>query len=481
MLLSATSFSLGWLGGSLCMAEIVNHSAANEPSSAPSLERQITAQPYGHIVTNTAAWSPDSRWIVYDVRSDPAGAVFDGGRIEQVNVQTGEVEVLYQSANGAYCGVATHSPVDDEVVFIHGPEHPTADWQYSFDHRRGVLVHSSRPLVATNLDARDLTPPFTPGALRGGTHVHVFSGDGQYVSFTYEDHVLARRDEQLQVSGASDSGDRNQRNVGISMRGKPVHVPHGHERNHDGESFSVLVTRTVNDPQPGSDEVSKAYDDAWVGSNGYVRPDGSRQRLAIAFLGDVISAEGKPVAELFVADIPDDVTLAGESPLQGTPTRRPVPPRGTVQRRLTYTSDRRHPGLSGPRQWPRSSADGSKIAFLMRDDEGIVQLWVISPNGGSPRQVSHHPFDIASAFSWHPDGNHVAYIADGGVWVTAVDSGKSIRLTADKAGLAPLRPEACVFSPDGRAIACVRPVAGNGGTHNQIFVAAYDPALIHSV
>ncbi len=30
------------------------------------------------------------------------------------------------------------------------------------------------------------------GALRGGSHVHVFSPDGSAVSFTYEDEVLAR-------------------------------------------------------------------------------------------------------------------------------------------------------------------------------------------------------------------------------------------------------------------------------------------------
>jgi hypothetical protein len=30
-------------------------------------------------------WSPDSRWIVYDTRSDPAGAVFDGETIEAVS------------------------------------------------------------------------------------------------------------------------------------------------------------------------------------------------------------------------------------------------------------------------------------------------------------------------------------------------------------------------------------------------------------
>ncbi len=77
------------------------------------------------------------------------------------------------------------------MVFILGPENPTPDWQYSACHRRGVMVEIDRPQVAISLDACDIVPPFTPGALRGGSHVHVFDGSGEWVSFTYEDHVLA--------------------------------------------------------------------------------------------------------------------------------------------------------------------------------------------------------------------------------------------------------------------------------------------------
>src|SRR5258706_3013339 len=103
--------------------------------------------------------------------------MFDGTRIEQVNVHTREVRVLYDSTAGAKCGVATCNPVDDRVVFIHGPENPTPEWSYAANRRRGVIVSAFNPGTAINLDARDLTPPFTPGALRGGTHLHVFSPD----------------------------------------------------------------------------------------------------------------------------------------------------------------------------------------------------------------------------------------------------------------------------------------------------------------
>ena len=175
--------------------------------------------------------------------------MFDGTRIEMVNVRTKEVRVLYESQNGANCGVVTWHPTEPKVVFILGPEHPTPDWSYGPSRRQGVVVDVRRPGVAVNLDARDLTPPFTPGALRGGSHVHVLSPDGRLVSFTYEDHVLA----ELRDPDA----DLNQRNVGVSLVGRPVTVPKTHPRNHDGDAFSVLVTRTTANPRPGSDDITQ--------------------------------------------------------------------------------------------------------------------------------------------------------------------------------------------------------------------------------
>ena len=81
---------------------------------------------------------------MYDVRSDPAGSVFDGTRIERVNVRTKQIEVLYESKNGACVGVATVNPVDGRIVFIHGPEYPTPDWSYSACHREGVIVDPAK-------------------------------------------------------------------------------------------------------------------------------------------------------------------------------------------------------------------------------------------------------------------------------------------------------------------------------------------------
>jgi hypothetical protein len=432
-------------------------------------ETQLTSSPTGHILTNVGAWSPDGEWLAYDVRSDAAGDQFDGDRIEALNVRTRETRVLYRATNGARCGVVTWHPAKPEVVFIHGPEQPTPDWQYGPFHREGAVVQFDRPGVARRLDARNLAEPFTPGALRGGSHVHVFSGDGSRVSFTYEDHVLA-------TLGDAGSHDRNQRNLGVTVVGRPVTVPRTHPRNRDGD-FTVLVTRTVNEPKPGSNEIRRAFEEGWVGTNGYMRADGVRQVHALAFQGQVVTPSGEAIAEVFLADLPADLTQPGSGPLAGTATLRPSPPAGVAQHRLTFTAGRKFPGIQGPRHWLRSSPDGSRIAFLMRDDAGVAQLWTVSPNGGPEQQLTRNPWGIASAFTWSADGRWIAHAADGSVCVTDAQNGRTHRLTPrSEAAFAP-RPEACVFSPDGRQIAYVRRVRQAEGEFNQIFVVTLPDEL----
>jgi hypothetical protein len=439
--------------------------APTHRAPSPLRERQITRGPGGRILTNIGVWSPDSRWIVYDTRSDAPGESFNGSTIEMVNVETGEKKVLFRSTRGAHCGVVTFHPREWKVAFILGPENPTPDWQYCAFHRQGVIVEVGQPGLALNLDARDLVPPFTPGALRGGSHVHVWNAPGDWVSFTYEDHVTA------QFAASSPTNDVNLRSIGVSVSGRPVCVPRTHARNHDGAFFSVLVTRTTAHPKPGSDEIQRAFEEAWMGTNGYVRADGTRQPRALAFQGNVVTATGQTISEVFLVDLPEDLATAGEGPLPGTATRLPFPPKGTTQRRLTFTASSKFPGLQGPRHWLRSSPDGSHIAFLMKDDAGVVQLWTVSPNGRPPKQVTRNPWPIASAFSWSPDGRHLAHAMDNSVCLTEVATGRTRRLTERAPDAESPRSEACVFAPDGRKVAYVRRVPTEGGAANQIFVA----------
>lgn len=438
-----------------------NH-APDDP--ADDSERQLTKGPGGRILSNTGVWSPDSQWIVYDTRPDAEGAVFSGSAIEMVNVVTGEVKEIYRSVNDACCGVVIFHPHEWKVAFILGPEHPTPDWQYCAWHRQGVVVDVNRLGVKANLDACDITPPFTPGALRGGSHVHVWDPAGEWVSFTYEDHVLA------QFKSPSPNHDINQRNVGVSTPRIPVHVNAANLRNHDGSYFTVLATRTTAMPRPGSDEIKRACEEGWVGASGYIRPDGTRQRHALAFQGEVLTQQGQPILEVFIADLPDDLTKPGDGPLCGTETRAPYPPKGTFQRRLTFTADRGFPGIQGPRHWLRSSPDGSRIAFLMKDDAGIVQLWTVFPNGGPVRQVSKNPWPVASTFTWSPDGRQIAHVMDNSVCVTHAASGQTRRLTSRTDDASAPRPEACVFSPDGKRIAFMRRLPSPREPANQICV-----------
>lgn len=403
--------------------------------------RLVTAgRPYpdtGRILTNANVWSPCGEWLVYDTRSDPAGSSFDGTRIERVHVRTGAVETLFTSGTGANCGVATCDPVNGGVLFILGPESPDAAWTYGPARRQGVAIHGG---VVANLDARNLTPPFTPGALRGGSHVHTVHPRGRLVSFTYDDHILT------ELPPGTPDADLNQRNVAVADFSREVGVRRTHPRNHSGGAFSVVVTRTVNAPTPGSDEISRAYEEAWVGA--------SRK---LAFQGDLVTAEGATIAEAFAVDLPDDLTAFGDGPLEGTATRRPAPPRGTVQRRLTDTTGHRYPGLSGPRHWLRSDPAGRRVGCLMRDADGVVQFCTVSPNGGDVRKVTSNPSPVASSFTWHPDGERVAFVTDGSVCLTDATTGVTTRLTPPEPGL---RPEACVVSPTGEWVAFVQTIDG---------------------
>ncbi|KAB8312802.1 DUF3748 domain-containing protein [Erwinia endophytica] len=416
-------------------------------------EKQLTFDSRNHQLTNINIWTADSHWLVYDVRPD--AATFSGLTVERVNLH-GQTEIIYQVRDGAHVGVITASPdLPPRYVCIHGPEHPDNQWKYDFHHRRGVIIQNG---LAENLDACDITPPFTPGALRGGSHVHVFSPDGMRLSFTYNDHVMHEF-----------AAKEDLRNVGIAVPLHPVCSPKRHPREYDGSHFCVLVSRTTSSPQPGSDDINRAYEEGWIGKEGYLKSNGHRQRWALAFIGDTLSINGEKVPEVFIVDLPEtmsDYAQAGDDPIEGTVSSLPAPPKGIMQRRLTFTHHRAYPGLvTSPRHWLRSSPGGQSIAFLMKDDVGVVQLWVIAPTGGQPRQVSHVASDIQSAFSWHPDGRSVALINDNSVMLCDMANGEMRRLTARTAE--PPLADAVVCSPDGQYVAYLRRVKG----FQQIFIA----------
>lgn len=407
----------------LCSRLILTSSQSAETKLPMPTETQLTHGAQGHTLNNTQVFSPDDQWIVYDTRNNDTH-LGQTCCIRMLNVQTGEDRILYQTSNqteyGPGVGAATFSPVQSRVLFLHGLRNADARLPYAMTRRTGVALDADQPQKPHFLDGRDLTPPFAPGALRGGTHAHQWSGDGDRISFTYNDAVMERL-------SATHPKVADLRTVGVMIPDHGVKVTHGNDRDEfDGEAFAVVVTRVTEAPEPGSDEIDRAFDETWIGRNGYQKTDGSRQRHALAFQGNVRNKDNKTVTEVFVADLPEDLTISVPGqPLEGTATTRPNPPVGVSQRRITF-SER---GIEGPRHWLRSTPDGTLIGFLAKDAAGLIQLFGVSPNGGASRQLTHQEFSIQTPFNFSPDGNFVAYGADNSVFITDLRDGQPRRLT----------------------------------------------------
>ncbi|GGW40740.1 DUF3748 domain-containing protein [Arenibacter certesii] len=369
-------------------------------------EHQLTNDlSQNHDLDNNDNFSPDDKWLVYDTRTEEGG-IGANGKIEKVHIETGEKKVLYHlkqnTPYGPGVGAVSYNPTENEVIFIHGLKNASPDYPYEQWRRSGVIVKDNKPNHPIYMDARDTAVPFTPGALRGGTHRHEFSGDGQWVGFTYNDAIMKKMED--------DSGLlHNLRTIGVSKKDTPVLVPQPNwEEDFSGEWFSVVVVTVVPNPVPGSDQISRAAGDSWIGYSGYQKTNGSLQR-ARAFIGTVKNEKGKDIDEVFVVDIPENISIPGDAPLEGTTTTMPAPPRGTVQRRLTFTSESDYPGCEGI---VRSSFDGSLLAFIARDNQNIKQVFTIPPTGGSAAQQTFHPSDVTGGIRWHPTNQSLIYIWD---------------------------------------------------------------------
>lgn len=65
------------------------------------------------------------------------------------------------------------------------------------------------------------------------------------------------------------------------------------------------MSQTTLNPEVGSDQISRAYEEGWIGNEGYLKPDGTRQRWALAFIGDTVGDKGAKVPEIFIVDLPE--------------------------------------------------------------------------------------------------------------------------------------------------------------------------------
>jgi hypothetical protein len=427
-------------------------------------ERQITHDSaHDHLLDNNDNFSPDDRFLVFDTRT-PAG-IHESALIAKVEIATGKITPLYrpQHANafGPGAAAASFAHKHNEVAFIHGPLEPTGpDNQYEKHCRLGAIVSGDGSGHFRFADARNVKPPFTVGALRGGTHRHEFSGDDQWIGFTYNDAVV-------RAHGLAIDKHLDLRTIGVMKLGHPVRVPQAGQFSSEGESFAVLVVVVRPDPKPGTDEISCAAFDSWIGLTGYRRADGKRQR-GRAFIGTMRNKKGHPLDELYIVDIPEDVTVPGPlGPLEGTESTFPMPPAGASQRRLTHTETSAFPGCQGI---ARSSPDGERIAFRLRDDKGQWQIFLISPQGGQPQQATFVDGGVDTDARWHPSGDAIACIAGNRILITDVRPGPHFGRSTVLIDRGP-SPFALVWSNDGKTLAYNRTIKTDGKDVIQIFVA----------
>ena len=416
---------------------------------ASAAERVLTTAPHGHQIHNRQAFSPDGRFLYFDSRNQEtelAASTFLG----RVEVATGKEEILYRTEDptkfGPGVGAVTCNPVTGRLAFLHGLANASSAEPYAACRRCGMTLDDQGRAV--HLDARDVTPPFTEGALWGGTHAHQWSPDGTRLSFTYNDALVPIR-----------PAPEDLRAVGVMVCGKPVRVENPRPAvDFSGQAFTTLVVKVTRSPQPGSDEIERAFDEGWL----------DNRRLA--FQGTVRDSANKPLTEIFLATLPEDL-----EPARRGASGPPSPPEGIAVRRLTHTGSRRFPGVQGPRHWVRPAPDGSRIAFLAKDDQGLVQIFSVAPEGGEIRQLSRLQESIDSPFDWSPDSKHLACAAGGRLVLVEAASGRAVILT-EKSPQDQAPRYAVTFSPDGHLLATNRLLPRpDGGSFLQICLVEVPP------
>ena len=415
---------LVFVGG---MGFIMSHNAFAE-------ERQLTFSCKNHNLDNNDNFSKDGFFLCYDTRGEIGPGLDNSLAIEKVEIASGKETVIYKPANaitgkGAAPGVGavSYSPVEDKVIFIHGPlvEEVPVRGTYAKTNRTGVEVAADGRGQRIRVDARDVAKDrdTLPGAQRGGTHRHEYTLDGNRIGFTYDDFFMTD----------------HARTIGYMEKNAKAPLGATH--------YFALLVPTVPSGTSKPGEIEQAAGDSWVGRHGTMR----------AFIGKVRKADGKNYDEsLFVVDIPNtvDITTADS----GSPNRFPTPPKGLTIRRLTHTN------AGGV---VRGTVQGDRIAYYANAADGTRQVFVIASDGSDqdpnpakrPIQLTHFPKGSSTGIRWRPDGASVFSISNNAIvetWALPGEKfGKSRFLTPQ--GDAPVRND-LVLSPAGKLAAYTKEI-----------------------
>lgn len=377
---------------------------------------QLTDSRRGHMLHHNGVFSKNNQWIVFDTRNDET-KIGETSEIGIVNPFTGEEKIIYHTYKptkyGPGVGAASFSPKEDRVIFIHGLSTANKEKPYGFTRRTGVAIDINKPFEGIFMDARDITFPFTSGSLRGGTHSHCWSPDGKLISFTYNDEFV---DPDLRV-------------VGVMFDAGYCIFPDSIEGNNKGELYASIVTDVTSNPRTGSDEINKAFDECWVGNNGYINQEGNEILYAVAFQGNTKNESGEIITEIFVVDV-DTSSMLKDTNSVGQLGERPKVPEGIQQRRISRTEK----GLSSVRHWLRSSKDGLFIYALAEDNKGVVQLIKCHINTGEIDYLTHNSFSVTNPFNVSTDGSKIAFIGENNVYLLDLDTNSLRQITNNKGG-----------------------------------------------
>ena len=359
---------------------------------------QLTNSASGHTLHNNGVFSLDGQWLVFDGRNYET-KIGETSVIGIVNVKTGKERAIYNTKNptifGPGVGAASFNPVMDRVVFIHGLLSASESEPYAMTRRTGVAVDLGRPQEPIFLDARDISAPYAAGSLRGGTHGHCWSPDGKMLSYTYNDEFV----------------NPDLRTVGVMIpNASSIHTEEG-KGNNDGCMYAAVIAQVVANPIKGSDEINKAFDECWVGRDGYINACGDRISHAIAFQGNTLDNDGNVITEIFIVDV-DITKIADDVSAVGKIGERPHVPAGITQRRLTNSA-----GFSNLRYWLRSSLDGKYIFALAKDQHERNQIAQCDVITGEMILLTTGEFGVNSPFNLSSDGRLFVFISGNNIIV----------------------------------------------------------------